>query len=138
MALYARRRESRELLELATGTIRLALAAPGPDGAFKCIAVPTDGGPMWAAGDGPGSSGKTGYLGFDMSWTAYWLLKWRAAGLPSGDAILPRCRRLADFFIARQLQDGMIPTRFDESGELRRNCPECSWRRPVRDRKSVV
>jgi hypothetical protein len=116
MALYARRRESRELLELATGTVRLALAAPGPDGAFKCIAVPTDGGPMWAAGDGSGSSVKTGYLGFDMSWTAYWLLKWRAAGLPSGDAILPRCRRLADFFIARQLQDGMIPTRFDESG----------------------
>src|ERR1017187_5144549 len=53
-----------------------------------------------------------------MSWTAYWLLKWRAASLPSGDAILPRCRRLADFFIARQLQDGMIPTRFDESGAI--------------------
>ena len=50
-------------------------------------------------------------------WTGYWLLKWRAAGLPESDAILPRCRRLADFFIARQLKDGMIPTRFDESGE---------------------
>ena len=116
MALYARRRESRELLELATGTIRLALAAPGTDGAFKCIAVRTDGAPVWAAGDGSGSSVKTGYLGFDMSWTAYWLLKWRAAGLPLSDAILPRCRRLADFLIARQLRDGMIPTRFDESG----------------------
>jgi hypothetical protein len=116
MALYAKRRESRELLDLATGTIRLALAAPGRDGAFKCIAVPRDGSVVWAAGDGSGDSVKTGYLGFDMSWTAYWLLKWRAAGLPESDAILPRCRRLADFFIARQLEDGMIPTRFDESG----------------------
>ena len=116
MALYARRRESRELLDLATGTIRLALVAPGRDGAFKCIAVPTNGAVAWAAGDGSGNSIRTGYLGFDMSWTAYWLLKWRAAGLPESDAILPRCVRLADFLIARQLKEGMIPTRFDESG----------------------
>src|SRR5450432_727401 len=116
MTLYARRRPVPELLDLATGTIRLALAAPGRDGAFKCIAVPTDGPVVWAAGDGSGNSVKTGYLGFDMSWTAYWLLKWRAAGLPLSDDILPRCRRLAEFFMARQLKDGMIPTRFDESG----------------------
>ena len=116
MALYARRRQSRELLDLAAGTIRLALAAPGSNGAFKCIAVPGSDSVAWAAGDGAGNSVKTGYLGFDMSWTAYWLLKWRAAGLPGSDAILPRCRRLADFFLARQLEDGMIPTRFDESG----------------------
>jgi hypothetical protein len=116
MALYAKRHESPELLDLAAGTIRLALAAPGRDGAFKCIAVPTNGSVVWAAGDGAGNSVKTGYLGFDMSWTGYWLLRWRAAGLPESDAVLPRCRRLADFFMARQLGDGMIPTRFDESG----------------------
>jgi len=117
MALYARRQKLGELLELATGTIRLALAAPGPDGAFKCIAVPgADGQVVWAAGDGAGESVKTGYLGFDMSWTGYWMLKWRAAGLPLADEILPRCRRLADFFLARQRSDGMIPTRFDEAG----------------------
>jgi hypothetical protein len=116
MALYARRTNAKDLLDLATGTIRLALAAPGPQGAFKCIAVPTADAVTWAAGDGAGNSVKTGYLGFDMSWTAYWLLKWRAAGLPASDEILLRCRRLADFFIARQLPDGMIPTRFDESG----------------------
>jgi hypothetical protein len=117
MALYARRHDAPELLDLATGTVRLALAAPGRDGAFKCVAVST-GGPaaVWAAGDGAGDSVKNGYLGFDMSWTAYWLLRWRAAGLPSNDAILPRCRRLAGFFMARQRKDGMIPTRFDESG----------------------
>jgi len=116
MALYARRSRSQELLDLATGTIRLALAAPGRDGAFKCIAVPAGSGVEWAAGDGAGNSVKTGYLGFDMSWTGYWLLRWRAAGLPLGDAVLSRCRKLADFLTARQLPDGMIPTRFDEAG----------------------
>jgi hypothetical protein len=116
MALYARRKGSQELLDLATGTVRVALAAPGPDGAFKCIAVPRGGKVVWAAGDGSGASVQTGYLGFDMSWTAYWLLKWRAAGLPLGDEILTRCRRLAAFLTARQLKDGMIPSRFDESG----------------------
>lgn len=116
MALYARRKDSQELLGLATGTVRLALAAPGTDGAFKCIAVPKGGQVVWAAGDGSGGSVKTGYLGFDMSWTAYWLLKWRDSGLPLGDDILTRCRRLASFLMARQLKDGMIPSRFDESG----------------------
>jgi hypothetical protein len=116
MAIYAQRRNSPELLDLASATVRLALAAPGPDGAFKCIAVPKGDQVVWAAGDGSGASVKTGYLGFDMSWTAYWLLKWRAADLPLGDGILTRCRRLAAFLIARQLKDGMIPSRFDESG----------------------
>jgi hypothetical protein len=116
MGLYARRTASRELLDLATGTVRLALAAPGPDGAFKCVAVPRNGGVVWVAGDGAGESVQSGYLGFDMSWTGYWLLKWRAAGLPDSEGILPRCQRLAKFLIARQRSDGMIPTRFDESG----------------------
>jgi hypothetical protein len=116
MALYARRSRSRELLDLATQTTRLALHAPGRDGAFKCIAVPGGDSVAWAAGDGSGESVRNGYLGFDMSWTAYWLLKWRQAGLPESDGILPRCRRLADFFLARQFKDGLIPTRFDEAG----------------------
>jgi len=29
-----------------------------------------------------GGECKFGYLGFDMSWTGYWMLKWREAGLP--------------------------------------------------------
>ena len=53
-----------------------------------------------------------------MSWTAYWLLRWRAAGLPGGEDILPRCQRLADFLIARQQPDGTLPTRFDEDGSV--------------------
>jgi hypothetical protein len=73
---------------------------------------------FWGAGDGAGASVSTGYLGFDMSWTGYWLLKWMQAKLPESDRILPRCVRLADFLIARQRPDGFVPTRFDENGEV--------------------
>ena len=121
MALYARRTGNEELLRLARQTTELALKAPGADGAFKCIAVvPSDHNKavLWAAGDGSGGSTKDGYLGYDMSWTAYWLLKWRAAELPGSDAILPRCRALADFFIKRQSPDGMLPTWFAEDGSV--------------------
>jgi hypothetical protein len=120
MALYARRIGDHELLRLARQTLELALSAPGLDGAFKCIAVPTEGGKhvLWAAGDGAGNSTAEGYLGYDMSWTAYWLLRWRSAGLSDNEAILPRCRALAKFLVDRKLDDGMLPTRFKDDGAV--------------------
>lgn len=118
MALYARRTGKPELMNLAGQTLRMALEAPGAGGAFQAIAVPrADGGPAdWAAGDGSGGSTADGFLGFDMSWTGYWMLRWRAAGLPGAEGIVVRCARLAAFLIARQQPDGMLPTRFDRSG----------------------
>ncbi len=118
MALYARRTQNKKLLELAQQTLNLALKAPGREGAFKCYAVPGDppAPALWGAGDGAVDSVAVGYLGFDMSWTGYWMLKWREAGFPEGDAVLKRCSRLADFLIVRQTPEGMFPTRFDESG----------------------
>lgn len=120
MALYARRAEKPELLNLARQTLRMAQQAPGRDGAFQCIAVPHgDGGNvLWAAGDGSGASTVHGFLGFDMSWTGYWMLRWRAAGLPGADGVVDRCARLAAFLIARQQPDGMLPTRFDGEGAV--------------------
>jgi hypothetical protein len=120
MALYARRTGSAELLARARETVELALGAPGRDGAFKCIAVPAANGrpTAWAAGDGAGDSTRDGFLGYDMSWTGYWLLRWRAAGLPGAEKILPRARRLAEFLAARQEVDGMLPTRFAEDGSV--------------------
>lgn len=38
--------------------------------------------------------------------------------MPEGDSVLPRCRRLADFLIARQKVSGFIPTGFDEAGQV--------------------
>lgn len=115
MALYARRVGDQALLDLAAQTVALALQAPGRDGAFKCIAVRHDSGTIWAAGDGSGSSTKDGFLGYDMCWTAYWLLQWRAAGLPAGPALLERCRALARLMVARQRPDGCLPTRLDDN-----------------------
>lgn len=123
MALYARRAQNDALTRLARQTLQFALKAPGVEGAFKCIGVkgdtPND--VRWAAGDGSGASVASGYLGFDMSWTGYWMLKWREAGLPGGDEALVRSKRLADFLVARQESDGMLPTRFDESGAVQRS-----------------
>ncbi len=73
------RTSNNDLLQLAMETVNLALQSPGPNGAFKCIAaLDKDDQLVWGAGDGSGGSTIQGYLGYDMSWTAYWLLRWRA------------------------------------------------------------
>ncbi len=118
MALYARRTGHFDLLNLATQTVQLALKAPGHGGAFKCVAVPQQAGTIWAAGDGSGASTADGFLGYDMCWTAYWLLRWRAAELPGSEGILTRCRALARFLTERQRPDGFLPTRFAEDGSV--------------------
>ena len=119
MALYARRAGKNELLKLAAQTVALALNAPGLDGAFKCIAAVDEKQAVhWAAGDGCGGSTREGFLAYDMCWTGYWLLKWRAAQLPGAEGILPRCQKLARFLISRQQPDGMFPTFFKEDGSV--------------------
>ena len=120
MALYARRTGQKELLELAGQTVNLALKTPGREGAFKCVAFPDgdDASVIWLAGDGQLWSTRDGFLGFDMCWTAYWLLQWREAKLPGSDDILERCRGLANFLIRRQMANGMLPTHFNEDGSV--------------------
>jgi hypothetical protein len=120
MALYARRTGDEALLQRARQTLDVALKAPGKGGAFKCIGV-TNGKDLpviWAAGDGNGDSTQAGFLGYDMAWTGYWMLRWREAGLPGGDDAIPRCRALAEFLCGRQSPDGMLPTRFTEDGSV--------------------
>lgn len=119
-ALYARREDDDALLRRVARTLDVALRAPGRDGAFKCVAAWDAKAQRvaWAAGDGSGESTEAGFLGYDMSWTGYWLLRWRAAGLPEPTPVLPRCRALAEFFVKRQAADGMLPSRFDEDGSV--------------------
>lgn len=117
MALYVRRTGNDDLLQLAAQTMELALKSPGANGAFKCIAaLDKSNQPIWGAGDGSGGSTIQGYLGYDMSWTAYWLLRWREAQLPGHERVLSRCQGLARFLIAHQQPDGMFATFFDEAG----------------------
>ena len=118
MALYAKRTDNQQLMKKASDTLRLVLNAPGVEGAFKCFAVlEEDGNVTWGAGDGCGGSTQFGYLGFDMCWTGYWLLKWHECGLPTDGDILRKCDELAWFMIKRQNGCGMFPTFFDESGD---------------------
>jgi hypothetical protein len=107
-------------MSLAQQTLQMALKAPGRDGAFKCFVVisANPGNVKWGAGDGSVDSVESGFLGFDMAWAGYWLLKWREAQLPGSPATLERCKRLAEFLLARQDADGMLPTRFDDNGAV--------------------
>ena len=111
-----------DLVQQARQTVELAIRAPGRDGAFKCIARPSR--RAWRPLSlGPRATDRAtatrdGFLGYDMSWTAYWLLRWRAANLPDGEVILHRCRELATFLCDRQSADGMLPTRFAEDGSV--------------------
>ena len=120
MALYAHRNGLQDLLDLAAQTLQLGLKAPGIHGAFKCIAGvdPDVDHVNWAAGDGQGASTVEGFLGYDMSWTAYWMLRWYQDRLPGYENVLDRARRLARFFIERQEADGQLPTRFNEDGSV--------------------
>ncbi len=120
LALHARRTGDAALLAKAKQTVEVALRAPGVAGAFKCVGVRDDAAKriVWAAGDGTGAGVEEGFLGYDMSWTAYWLLRWAEAGLVDRETVLPRCRALAQFFVERQMADGMLPTRFAEDGSV--------------------
>jgi hypothetical protein len=96
----------------------LAARSPGIDGSFKCIAATDDNGALlWGAGDGCGSGTIAGFLGYDMSWTAYWMLRWKEAQLPGHEMALPRCQGLARFLISHQQPDGRFETFFDEEGQ---------------------
>lgn len=119
MALYARRTGNPSLLELAGETLNFTLGSPGHGGAFKCIALSNkDGGVTWAAGDGCLKGVKEGFLGYDMAWAGYWMLRWREAQLPGADGVMERAQKLADFLVARQTADGMLPTRLGDDGTV--------------------
>lgn len=118
MAIYARREGHEEMLARASHAINVVANAPSLNGAFKCYAAKRlDGSLLWFAGDGGGTISEKGYLGYDMAWTALWMLRWREAELPTRQDILKQCKELGDFFLANQTEDGFIPSRYDEQAK---------------------
>jgi hypothetical protein len=115
MALYARRTGDEAMLARAAHSINVVANAPSLNGAFKCYAAKKlDGSLHWLAGDGGGRITEAGYLGYDMAWTALWMLRWQEAKLPTTQDIPKQCKALGDFFLANQRPDGFIPSRYDE------------------------
>jgi hypothetical protein len=118
MALYARRTGDEAMLARASDVINVVANAPSLNGAFKCYAAKKlDGSLHWLAGDGGGKITETGYLGYDMAWTALWMLRWQEAKLPTTRDIIKQSKALGDFFLANQTQDGFIPSRYDEQAK---------------------
>jgi hypothetical protein len=136
MALYARRKQDPQLMALAQQTLQMALKAPGREGAFKCFAVIGVhlGDVKWGAGDGYAGGVERGFLGFDMAWTGYWLLKWREAQLPGSPAILDRCKQLAEFLIARRMLTECYPHDLTKMEQSKNAGHAWCKRRPRRSR----
>ncbi|MEL7265151.1 MAG: sulfatase-like hydrolase/transferase, partial [Planctomycetota bacterium] len=115
MAVYQRHVGDGEGLKSTSQVVNLLVNAPGRDGAFKCFAAKhSDGTLRWAAGDGKLFTTERGYLGFDMAWTAYWMLRWKQLQLPGGERFMPVARDLGDFFVRHQTDSGMIPSKYKE------------------------
>jgi hypothetical protein len=118
MGLYARRTGDQEMLARASHAINVVANAPSLNGAFKCYAAKRlDGSLHWLAGDGGGKITEAGFLGYDMAWTAFWMLRWQDARLPTTQNVLKQCKALGDFFLVNQRQDGFIPSRYDEQAK---------------------
>lgn len=118
MGIYARRTGDKEMLSRASQAINVVANAPSLNGAFKCYAAKRlDGSLHWLAGDGGGKITEAGYLGYDMAWTALWMLRWREAKLPTTQDVLKQCKELGDFFLANQTPDGFVPSRYDEQAK---------------------
>jgi hypothetical protein len=118
MAIHARRMGDEAMLARASHAINVVANAPSLNGAFKCYAAKRlDGSLHWLAGDGGGRITEAGYLGYDMAWTALWMLRWQDAKLPTTQDVLKQCKALGAFFLANQAPDGFIPSRYDEQAK---------------------
>jgi hypothetical protein len=113
LASNGRDRGDEELAERGRATLALLLSAPHEHGAFPTIArfgpdrIEWFGGHKNFANQMPW--GPASYNTFDMSWTAYWLLRWHQ-DLGPEPAALDFARRYGDFLLRFQLPSGAIPS----------------------------
>lgn len=109
--LYGRNTGNREMREKAESILNLALASPQHGGAFSTIYLVNE--KRWLPSDGWAGFGDD-YHTFDMSWTAYWMLKW-AQDLTPGrkKEILAFVEPYGRFLVTHQLASGVIPSWYD-------------------------
>jgi hypothetical protein len=113
IAANGRDRGDERLWQQGRAALSLLLSAPHDRGAFPTIArfgrdeIEWFGGHRNFANQMPW--GPTSYNTFDMSWTAYWLLRWHQDLGPEPVAV-DFARQYGDFLLRAQLESGAIPS----------------------------
>jgi hypothetical protein len=109
--LYGEHTHNETIKRKAEGILNLALSSPQQQGAFSTIYLVPE--KRWIHEDG-WAGFPDHYHTFDMSWTAYWMLRWADDLVPSRKAeILKFTRAYGDFLVRSQSPSGIIPSWYD-------------------------
>lgn len=106
--LYGRHAHNPEIENRAESVLNLILTSPRDGGAFATIYLVNS--KRWLPSDGWAGFADD-YHAFDMSWTAYWMLRWGEDLKPGRrPEILSFVRPYGDFLLQNQLASGVIPS----------------------------
>jgi len=109
--LYGRATQNAEIEAKAESILNLALTSPQQSGAFSTIYLVNE--KRWVRSDG-WAGFSNDYHAFDMSWTAYWMLKWALDLTPNRKKeILAFVKPYGNFLLTRQMVTGVIPSWYD-------------------------
>ena len=115
--LYGRHTHNLEIENRAESVLNLILTSPRDGGAFSTIYLINN--KRWVPSDGWAGFGDD-YHAFDMSWTAYWMLRWGEDLKPGRESeILTFLRPYGDFLLTHQLASGVIPSWYNSDLESR-------------------
>lgn len=110
--LYGRQTNDVGIERKAESVLNLILTSPRDGGAFSTIYLVN--GKQWIRSDG-WAGYSDDYHAFDMSWTAYWMLRWIEDLDPGRQAeVLRFVRPYGDFLLQHQLATGVIPSWYSQ------------------------
>lgn len=115
--LYGKSSGKHKWMERAEQILNHILSAPRTMGMFPVICYyESDGSETWLKDDG-WAGYRNEFHTLHMSWTAWLMLRWGTKAFPGRmEDILEFCKPYADFLIARQHEDGCIPSWYDDDG----------------------
>jgi hypothetical protein len=111
--LYGKQTKDTGIERKANSILNLILTSPRDGGAFSTIYLVND--KRWIRSDGWAGYADD-YHTFDMSWTAYWMLRWIEDLEPERKAeVLQFVRPYGDFLLQQQLASGVIPSWYSQN-----------------------
>jgi len=106
--LYGEHTKDEVIKRKAEGVLNLALSSPQQEGAFRTIYLVPE--KRWVHEDGWAGFSEY-YHALDMSWTAYWMLRWASDLTPTRkNEILKFTQAYGDFLVRKQRPSGVIPS----------------------------